>query len=360
MLQLPGLIDPHVHLREPGATHKEDFDTGTAAALAGGFTSVLAMPNTNPPLTDAATLDLAVAAGRQKARCDYALFLGAGAQNAASAHALATRVCGLKIYLDQTYGPLQLQNQMDLAAHFSTWPKGRALAAHAEGRAVALVLLMAYLYRRAVHICHISRADEISLIRKAKERGMRVTCEASPHHLFLSAQDVPKLGPGRSAVRPPLASMEDRQALWENLPVIDCFATDHAPHTAEEKDGPSPPPGFPGLETALGLFLNAIAEGRLTLDDVLQRMHRNPRRIFSLPRQRQTWIEIDPQAVWEVRAQEFYSRCGWTPFEGMRLRGKVRRVVLRGQVAFEEGNVISPPGRGRNLMDKPQERRRKH
>ena len=348
-LRLPGLIDPHVHLREPGGTHKEDFDSGTAAALAGGFTTVLAMPNTCPPLTDAESLALAKQAGRAKARCDYAFFLGAGADNAATAAALANQVCGLKMYLDQTYGPLRLEDLASLQAHVHAWPADRPIAAHAEGRSLAALLLLAALRDRPLHVCHVSRQEEILLIRAAKEHGLRVTCEVAPHHLFLSESDMPALGPGRGEVRPRLASSADVQALWDNLEVIDCFATDHAPHTLEEKDGPTPPPGFPGLETALGLLWTAVHAGRLTVEDVVRRMHTNPRRIFGLPDQPETYVELDPEAEWEVRAAELHSRCGWTPFEGHRLRGRVRRVVLRGQLAYEDGRVLAAPGSGRDL-----------
>ncbi|HLF82270.1 MAG TPA: hypothetical protein VI410_10915, partial [Anaerolineales bacterium] len=146
------------------------------------------------------------------------------------------------------------------------------------------------------------------------------------------------------------ATTQDREALWENLAVIDCFATDHAPHTLAEKDGPNPPPGFPGLETALGLLLGAVRQGRMSLDDLLARCHTNPRRIFGLPEQPETWVELDPEATWQVRAAELHSRCGWTPFEGMRLQGRVRRVQLRGAVAYDDGRVLAAPGYGRNLM----------
>jgi len=350
VLTLPGLIDPHVHLREPGGTHKEDFDSGTAAALAGGFTAVLAMPNTRPPLTDGPSLSLAKDPARRKARCDYALFLGAGAGNAHEASSLAGRVCGLKMYLDQTYGPLRLDDLGAMQAHMSSWPAARPIAVHAEGRSLAAAILLASLVERPLHVCHVSQRDEILLIRAARERGLRVTCEVTPHHLFLTEEDIPRLGDGRGEVRPRLASARDRAALWENLDVIDCFATDHAPHTLAEKDGENPPPGFPGLETALGLLLTAVGEGRLTIEDLVRRMHTNPRRIFGLPEQPETIIEADPDQEWEVRASEMHTRCGWTPFEGMRLRGKVRRVVLRGKLAYEDGQVLAQPGTGSDLF----------
>jgi carbamoyl-phosphate synthase/aspartate carbamoyltransferase/dihydroorotase len=151
-MRLPGLIDGHVHLREPGGTHKEDWDSGTAAALAGGFTTVLAMPNTQPPVTDAATLDLALAAARSKVRCDYGQYLGAGADNVETAAALAPRAAGLKMYLDQTYGPLRLDDMSHWQAHFERWPAHLPIVAHAESRTLAAVILMAALFDRPVHL----------------------------------------------------------------------------------------------------------------------------------------------------------------------------------------------------------------
>jgi carbamoyl-phosphate synthase/aspartate carbamoyltransferase/dihydroorotase len=349
LIRLPGLIDPHVHVREPGATHKEDWDSATAAALAGGFTAILAMPNTQPPVTEVKSLALALSAAEVKARCDYAQFLGAGPDNANNLTALADRSAGLKMYLDQTYGPLRLDEMTLWMEHFQHWPRHLPVVAHAESRTMAAVILMAALYDRPLHLAHVSLREEIVLIRLAKERGLKVTCEVAPHHLFLSQEDIPAIGPGRSEVRPRLATPTDRQALWDNLDVIDCFATDHAPHTLEEKDGESPPPGFPGLETALPLMLTAVSEGRLSLDDLVLRMATNPRRIFNLPEQPETWIEIDPDETWMIRAENTYSRCGWTPFEGWKVKGRLRRVFLHGQEAFKDGIVLAKPGTGKNL-----------
>lgn len=349
MIRLPGLIDPHVHLREPGATHKEDWDSGTAAALAGGFTQVLAMPNTQPPVTDAATLAAVQGIARQKARCDYGLYLGAGADNSDTAPSLASQAAGLKMYLDQTYGPLRLDDMTAWMAHFAHWPSNVPIAAHAEGRTLAAVILLAALYDRPLHLCHVSLRQEILLIRTAKERGLKVTCEVTPHHLFLSQEDLPRLGAGRGDVRPRLATPADRQALWDNLEVIDCFASDHAPHTPAEKDGENPPPGFPGLETTLPLLLTAVSEGRLTLEDVIQRCYHNPRRIFNLPEQPDTWVEVDPDARNEIHAAQTFTRAAWTPFEGRPVRGKVTRVVLRGREAYRPGEVLAPPGFGKDI-----------
>ncbi len=349
-MKLPGLIDPHVHMREPGATHKEDWDSGTAAALAGGFTVVLAMPNTNPPIIDGQSLEMALAAARSKARCDYAQYLGAGPDNAQRLARLAPHAAGLKMYLDQTYGPLRLDDMTLWMSHFEHWPRTLPIVAHAESRTLAAVMFLASLYERPIHLAHVSRKEEILLIRKAKEKGLPVTCEVAPHHLFLTSQDIDQMpGVGRGEVRPRLASPEDQQALWENLDVIDCFASDHAPHTLDEKDGPNPPPGFPGLETSLPLLLTAVHRGRLTLEDLVDRMVTNPRRIFQLPEQPDTWIEVDLDEIWQIRASQTVTRCGWTPFEGRQVQGRVKKVVLRGMTAYENGQVLASPGSGVNL-----------
>ena len=348
-MRLKGLVDVHVHLREPGGAHKEDWDTGTAAALAGGFTTVLAMPNTSPPVTDAGSLELARLAARAKARCDYAHFLGATAHNANVAADLAPSVAGLKLYLDATYGPLRLPDMASWMEHLELWPEDRPLCAHAEGPSVAAVILLASFLDRPVHICHVSRRDEILTIRAAKERGLAVTCEVAPHHLLLTAADAARIGDGRAEVRPRLATEADRRALWDNLDVIDCIATDHAPHLLEEKDGPTPPPGFPGLETALPLMLTAVHRGWLGIDDLIARMADNPRRIFGLPDQPDTWLDVDEDAEWALPHTPAFSRAGWTPFAGMVVRGQVERVVLRGREAYVRGQVLAEPGSGRDL-----------
>jgi dihydroorotase-like cyclic amidohydrolase len=356
MLKLPGLIDPHVHVREPGATHKEDWDTVTLAALAGGVTTILAMPNTKPPIFDAATLDIALDAAKAKARCDYAQYIGAGPDNADIAASLAPKTAGLKMYLDSTFGELRLDDMTLWTPHFEKFPKTSPMVMHSESRTMAAAILFAAIHDRPIHIAHVSLKEEILLIKAAKERGIKVTCEVCPHHLFLTADSPLPEGEGlgvrvngRSEVRPRLATQTDVDALWENLDVIDCFATDHAPHTLEEKDSDNPPPGFPGLETMLPLLLTAVSERRLTINHLLEKMHTNPKRIFHLPEQPETWVEVDEDAVYEIKASEQFTRCGWTPFEGWKVKGRIRKVVLRGRTAFEDGKIIIKKGAGRDV-----------
>lgn len=348
-IRLPGLIDPHVHMRVPGGEHKEDFDSGTCAALAGGFTAVLAMPNTQPPVVDAESLERAVGRAASQARCDFGQFVAAGLTNADEAAACGERAAGLKFYLDATFGDLKIDDTEAWMRHFEAFPRDRPIVAHAEATHVPAVIAMAQLFDRGVHIAHVSRREEILVIRKAKEKGLRVTCEVGPHHLFLSDEDLARIGPGRCEVRPRLQSRRDQQALWDNLDVVDCFATDHAPHLLSEKDSVKPPPGFPGMESALALMLMAVHDGRLTLDDVVSRMHHNPKRIFDLPDQPDTFIEVEADAEWVIRGAAQFTRCKWTPFEGATVRGKVARVVLRGAEAFKDGEVLAPPGAGRDV-----------
>ncbi|MFN3930026.1 MAG: hypothetical protein ACK4OK_10375, partial [Thermoflexus sp.] len=319
---------------------------------AGGVVPVLAMPPPPPPLTDLVPYPQAAQRARARARCEVGLFIGGTAENAEVAAALASRAAGLKLYLDATYGPLRLEALPAILRHFQAWPGHRPIAVHAEGRTVAMVLGLVAIFRKPVHFCHISRREEILLIRRAKERGLPVTCEVTPHHLFLTEDDLPRLGPF-GEMRPPLATRADQEALWANLAVIDAVATDHAPHTVEEKQGPNPPPGVPGLETMLPLLLTAVAEGRLPLEEVVRLTATGPRRIYSLLEPPETWVEVEWGGPWILSREGLFTRCGWTPFEGMTVRARVRRTVLRGRVVFKDGEVLGPPGSGRVLFVDP-------
>jgi len=352
LIQLPGLIDPHVHLREPGDTHKEDWGSGTSAALAGGYTSVLAMPNTSPPVTDHETLATSLSAASNKARCDYGVYLGASVHNTTTASHMASQVAGLKIYLDQTFGPLRLDSLQGLQTHIAAWPRNRPLLCHAEGHNMAAALMVALLQDRHIHICHVSRKAEISLIRAARERGCLVTCEVTPHHLFLTEKDAAYLGLGRCHVRPSLNTQSDHAVLWQalNEGVIDCIATDHAPHTLAEKDGENPPPGFPGLETALSLMLGAVRDGKVTHERMIALMHTNPLRIFGIQPPMETTVDVDLDEKWEVTGKKLHTGCGWSPFEGWQMQGRVKKVTIRAQSAYENGKILAAPGLGKHII----------
>lgn len=352
-IRLPGLIDTHVHVREPGQTHKEDFASCTAAALAGGITLIGAMPNTNPAIVDKESLSLAQKCAREGARCDYGLYVGASNTNANSLAHLSSQALALKMYLNTTFSTLMLDSMESWMKHVANWPKDRPLCVHAEGKTTAAIILLADLSKRPVHICHVARKEEILVVRLAKEKGLLVTCEVCPHHLFLCDEDISEIGEGWSEVRPVLCSREDQDSLWENLDVIDCFATDHAPHTAEEKGCSSPPPGFPGLETMLSLLLTAVHQGRLTIEDIVLRLHTNPMKIFGLRQQPNTYVEVDLDECWTIPSAPSFSKAGWTPFAGREVFGRVQRVILRGEIAYLDGKVMVEPGFGEDVRLQP-------
>ena len=260
----------------PGGEHKEDFATGTAAALAGGFTQILAMPNTSPPLATLDVLQATRAVASQTVRCDVGLYAGASPQHVDELPALAAHAVALKIYLNDTFGPLRVEDLPTLHACFRLWPRDKMIAMHAEGQSVAVGIGLAAAYRRPVHFCHISRRDEIELLAAAKQAGLPVTCEVTPHHLFLTDQDAARLGP-LGDMRPRLATQDDQDALWAHIDsTVDCIATDHAPHTLAEKASANPPPGVAGLETSLPLMLTAVQQGRLSLDRLVELMATQP------------------------------------------------------------------------------------
>lgn len=345
-IEIPGLADVHVHLRVPGGEHKEDFRSGTAAALAGGFTTILAMPNTSPPLVTVDRWRQTRRRAEAESLCDVHLYAGASPAHTTELPALGREAVALKIYLDETFGPLRVTDLPTLVACFHHWPREKAIALHAEETGVAVGLGLAATMGRPVHVCHVSRREEIGLIAAAKARGVPVTCEVTPHHLFLTQADLPRLG-SLGDMRPRLGEPADVDALWAHMDtVVDCVATDHAPHTLEEKQDSDNPPGVPGLETALPLMLTAVDEGRLTMDRLVELMAHNPRRIFGLPTQVATGVEIDPQARYRLSDEGLYTRCGWSPFSGMAVRGQVRRVWLRGRVVFEDGEISAERDEG--------------
>lgn len=350
-VRLPGLIDPHVHVRDLAQAHKEDWDSCTAAALAGGITTIFAMPNTQPPIVDVDALTRYKHAAQQRARCDYGIYLGSSASNIGNAYLLAPQCAGLKMYLDATFGMLKMDGLDLLVEHAANWPKDKPLLAHAEEHQCASAILAAHLAGRSIHICHVSRRSEIELIAKAKDKGMAVTCEVCPHHLLFTPANMRARGfeGGFAEVRPRVQTEGDIAGLWRHLDVIDCFATDHASHTVEEKQAANPPPGFPGIEQALAVWLTCAHEGQLTVDDIVLRMHTNPARIFGVKTDIGTHIDVDLDEAWVPNAAPQFTKAGWTPYAGLTLRGRVTKTTLRGFVAYDGESVLAQPGRGKEV-----------
>lgn len=349
MIKLPGLIDTHVHLREPGATQKEDFETGTKAAIAGGYTTILDMPNNpNEPTNTLKALNkkilLTRTSGAMHIRlfCDVGFNFGASQVGVADFPKVSKKTFGLKIYMNHTTGTLLIEDQKLLEKIFSIWPKEKIIMVHAEAKTLENAVSLAKKFQRKLHVCHLSLKSQIELVKKNKLAGFPITCEVSAHHLFLTEKDVKKLGPF-GMMKPPLASISDQKALWDNIDFIDTIASDHAPHTKEEKSQTPTPNGIPGLETTLPLLLTAVSQKRLTLGKLIDMTSVKPRLIFNIPQQEDTYIEVDEKKSFTISDKNLFTKCGWTPFAGMKVKGRVMKVVLRGKTIFKSGKFIGAP-----------------
>lgn len=341
IIKLPGLADIHVHLREPGTTQKEDFYSGTQAAIAGGYTQVLDMPNNTPPTV---TLkDLAQKSNLAKGRiwCDLGFNFGATPQSTKYFKHIAKKVFGLKVYMNMSTGSLLVEKLKDRELIFKSWSSHLPIMVHTEGETIEIAIKLAKKYKKSLHVCHVT-ADQISSIEKARKLGQNVTCEVTPHHLFLNHDDVKKLGP-LGIMKPPLLTKRDQQRLWSNLDKIDMISTDHAPHTKEEKQNQPAPFGVPGLETTLPLMMAAVAQNKLTTARLIEMTSTNPKKIFKLPDQLDTYVLIDFAKTYEISNDNLFTKCHWTPFVGMDGRGEVKRVVVRGKIVFQDGKFIGKP-----------------
>lgn len=341
-ITLPGLIDPHVHLREPGATHKEDFETGTLAAIVGGYTTVFDMPNNPEPTVSPGALRKKIELAGNRIYCDVGFHFGATVEGRKYFEVVKDQVFSLKVYMNHTTGPLWVEDPNDLDTIFASWPQRLPILVHAEGKTLQTAIDLARKHRQRLHACHLATEEEVLMVKAAKETGLPITCEVSCHHLFLTEDDVKDKGPF-AIMRPPLAARKDQQALWDNLGVIDMIASDHAPHTRDEKLYLEKPPfGVPGLETTLPLMLTAVAEGKLTLDKLVKLVSINPRRIFGLPEVPETYTEVDLTESYVLGSKNLRTKAGWTPFEGIRVTGRITKVVLRGKTVFDGENILEP------------------
>ncbi|HEY8553784.1 MAG TPA: dihydroorotase [Burkholderiales bacterium] len=382
-LLLPGVIDPQVHFREPGKEHKEDLASGSRAAAAGGVTSFLEMPNTDPPTTSQAALDDKLARAARKCVVNYGFFIGATAENIEEANR-AEPACGIKVFMGSSTGSLLMDRDEDLERLFATGT--RLIAVHAEDEArirerarryadrrdpaahseirdneCALIatrkaLALAKKYRRRLHILHLSTREEVELLRR--EKPPWVTAEAIPNHLFLNTADYAALGT-LAQMNPPIRAPEDNAALWQGLRdgVIDFIATDHAPHTLEEKrvGYPHSPSGMPGVETALPLMLTAMREGKCTLAEIQKWMCRAAMEAYGIPNKGRLLpgydadlVLVDVETYRPVRNEALHTRVRWSPYAGRELTGWPVCTIVGGRVVYDRG-TIRPGVLGRPL-----------
>ncbi len=352
MLVLPGLIDPHVHLREPGDTYKEDFASGSRAAIAGGFTTVIDMPNNAVPTTTKERLDEKMRLARKKAVCEVLFHFGGTDDNFEEVKRADPQ--SLKLYLGRTTGGMVLKDPFSMEKHFLNFPKGRPIVLHACDHSedeeqnlrktyetVERAVAAAESQGRRIHLAHASTGKEIRL----GKRYPGCTVEVAPHYLFLSREDRDRLGP-YSSVFPPLRTEKKRIGLWSALELADCIATDHAPHTIEDKERGAA--GFPGLETSLSLMLLGCQRGLIDRIWVAERMTSRVAEAFNIPKKGR--IEpgydgdvtiVDPKKKWKVVGTDLQTKCKWSPFDGMELTGKVHTVIRGGKVLYEKFQMLA-------------------
>lgn len=350
IVKLPTFADVHVHLREPGATHKEDFSTGTMAAVAGGYTQVLDMPNNNPPTISPEAISTKTSLASGKIWCDVGFNFGASIQSAKYFTKIKNNVFALKVYMNQTTGDLLVDKTEERDLVFRQWDSTLPIMVHAEGQTVEVAIALAKKYKRKLHVCHVT-SDQITTIKKAKKDNLEISCEVCPHHLFLSQDDLPKLG-SFGQMKPQLLTESERKKLWDNLEDIEMISTDHAPHTVDEKqDTTSPKFGVPGLETTLPLMLWAVDKKMFTLSQLTKMLSTNPRKIFNLPDQPNTYMEVNLSKKFKIKELNLFTKCQWTPFDSLDGVGKIRKVILRGESILENGKFIGNP-RGEIIIPK--------
>ncbi len=370
---LPGVIDPQVHFREPGAEHKEDLESGGRAAAAGGVTAFLEMPNTRPPTIDAAAVADKIARATGRSRAHFGFFLGATPDNVAET-AAASGVPGIKIFMGSSTGTLLVHEQDALERHFAA--ARVPLVVHAEDElrlrarsglypgvddpglhpiirdpqtaliATRRAVDLAVRHQKRLHVLHLSSADEVAFLRDRPDDGL-VTTETLPQYLWLDASWYARLGT-HLQMNPPVRDLRHQRALWAGLldGTIQCIATDHAPHTLDEKAQPygKAPSGMPGVELSVPLMLHAVHDGRCSIRHVARWMSEAPARIYGLVGKGRLALGadgdltvVDRRVSRSVRADALQSRAGWSPFEGWTLRGWPVMTVLLGRPVFRDG-----------------------
>ncbi len=343
-IKLPGLIDIHVHLRDPGQSHKEDFYTGTLAAIAGGFTSIFDMPNNPEPITTKLRLDEKIKIAKEKTVSNLGFYFGSLGDNLGEFEKVKDLAWGLKLYLNITTGGFIIDEKY-LLNIYTAWKSPQPILLHSEEEMIQAVLNVVRKTGKKSHFCHVSSANELRQIIEAKEEGLPVSCGACAHHLFLSEDDGKQLGP-YGTMKPPLKTKKDIEFLWKHIKYLDVVESDHAPHTKEEKDSAKPPFGVPGLETTLPLLLTAAQEGRISIDDVIRLCYDGPRKVLHIPADDSTYINVDVGSVYELKNENLFTKCKWTPFDGWKVRGKVKSVTIKNKQVFAENNLLISPGEG--------------
>ena len=370
---LPGAIDPHVHFRDPGNTEKEDLESGSRAASAGGITSFLDMPNTSPNAINRSAIEAKIASAAKKSVTHHGFFIGATNSNISDLQSVEGMdgVCGIKIFMGSSTGDLLVHEQKYLENIFantggiiathaedeerlqSRIPKfqhRKDIAAHAECRDVECALIatkraaaLANDHDHRLHIVHLTSGKEADWL--ASNKGDLITTEVCTQHLTFNQDDVEKLG-SRALMNPPIRYTEDRDKLWERLKdgTIDCVVTDHAPHTLQAKSVgfPNAPAGMPGVETSLPLMLTHSVEGKCSVSDIVKWMCAGPAKVYGIKNKGSlvegfdgdlTLVDLENNRV--IQDSDTWTKVGWTPYAGMELTGWPIYTIVDGNIVHK-------------------------
>ncbi|WP_245331141.1 dihydroorotase [Mesorhizobium sophorae] len=379
---LPGVVDSQVHFREPGLEHKEDLETGSRAAVLGGVTAVFEMPNTNPLTTSEAALADKVRRGSGRMHCDFAFWVGGTRENAKDVGELERLpgAAGIKVFMGSSTGDLLVEDDEGVASILRN--TRRRAAFHSEDefrlrerqgeriegdpsshpiwrdeiaalRCTERLVRIARTVRARIHVLHISTAEEILFLQQHKDVA---TCEATPHHLTLSADDYARLGM-LIQMNPPVRDIRHRDGVWHGIAqgIVDVLGSDHAPHTLAEKAKPYPasPSGMTGVQTLVPIMLDHVNAGRLTLQRFVDLSSHGPQRIFGMARKGRIAAGYDADfTVVDMKRRETItnaqagSKAGWTPYDGKQVTGWPVGTVIRGRRVMWEGEIVAP-GQGR-------------
>lgn len=373
---LPGVIDTQVHFREPGLVHKEDLESGSRSAVLGGVTAVFEMPNTKPNTDSEAAIGDKLARAKGRMWCDHAFYVGATNANAEALAELERLpgTCGVKIFMGASTGDLLVSEDASLAAVLASGHRRVAIHAEDEDRmnarkgervtgdpashpvwrddesamlATRRILKLARAAKRRIHVLHVTTPAELELLAQNKDIA---TCEVTPQHLTLAGEEAyPRLGT-LAQMNPPIRSGAHRDGLWHwlNQGVSDVIGSDHAPHTLEEKSKtyPDTPSGMPGVQTLLPLLLNHVANGRMSLQRLIELTSAGAQRIFGIVGKGRIaagydadFSVVDLKARWTIEQDWVASRAGWSPFTGMELTGKPVGTIIRGRRVMWDGAV---------------------
>jgi len=376
---LPGVIDSQVHFREPGLEWKEDLESGSRAAVLGGVTAVFEMPNTEPTTTDPDALADKLERARGRMHCDHAFYVGGTHDNAAYLGEMERLpgCCGVKVFMGASTGTLLVPDDEGVAAilrninrrgtfhsedeyrlaerrplartgDWTSHPEVRD--AESAIRSTRRLVGLAKALGKRIHVLHVTTADEIAFLADHKDVA---SVEVTPQHLTLTAPDAYERLKGYAQMNPPIREAHHQAGLWRGIAmgVADVLGSDHAPHTKDEKARPYPasPSGMPGVQTLLPVMLTHVAEGRLTLERLVDLTSHGPQRIFGLADKGRvaegydadlTMVDLNARRV--IRHDEMASRCGWTPFDGFEAKGWPTATIVRGKTVMREGDVVAP------------------